>query len=316
MTRTTSTMIAIFMIVMGMTWTACSSTGHDGDKLSENPDSLIAKLSTFNDKLPITFVTGDELDSVYYDSGGNRAVFNLVIDDVVTNQETGLSGGPQSKQLLQGLIASSQEALDMYRELAQGGVDVRTVLMGMRGGKKCHVDLTDDEILAIKFTPGTAAVKASQPTTSRDSLDVLIDSINAMCPDSTGRNIEMTRVQVENNYLVYNYVVEESGKGTTVDRLKGELKGWEAAAESKLRKPSPEMLALMKLCINNSLGMKHRYVGKTTRQAIDYSFTAVDLSKMCDHPLPADYVEITERVKTPRPRPVAPADQPSSEAIY
>lgn len=289
---------------------ACNSNSGNENTLSENPDSVKTIIASFNKALPITFDSGNELDSIYYDMVGNDAVFSMVIDEGTgtINTDSILKGGEQAKKLLLSELASNGKALEMYRQLAQGGLDTRTVMMGKRGRNSCQVALSAEQVLAIKVVESGDSRGKAAVATSRDSLNVLIDSINALCPDSISKKIEMTKVQVENNYLVYNYVCEEQGKMATVDKLKGEMKGWKASTDSKLRKPSPELLTLMKLCINNSLGMKHRYVGKATKQAIDYSFSAVELSKMCNHPLPKDYVEIKERIKEPRPKPQQPVN--------
>lgn len=311
---------ALVLLAMGII--SCNSNSGKENKLSENPDSLKAVIASFNKVLPITFDSGNELDSIYYDMVGNEAVFSMVIEDAagMGDVENVLQGGEQARKLLLSELAANEKALAMYQQLAQGGVDVRTVMMGKRGRNSCQMSLTAEQVLAIKADKNSKNTQGKKaPTSARDSLDLLIDSINALCPDSINRKIEMTKVQVENNYLVYNYVCEEEGKMATVDKLKGEMKGWKASAESKLRKPSPEMLTLMKLCIDNSLGMKHRYVGKVTKQTIDYSFSAVELSKMCNHPLPEDYVEIKERIKEPKPRPQQPVNNtgtPRPEGIY
>lgn len=295
--------ISLALVLIAMGSMGCNSGSNNENKLSENPDSVKAMIESFNTALPITFDSGNELDSIYYDMVGNEAVFSMVIDDAgLINVDSVLLGGEPARKLLTSELMSNEKALAMYQDLARGGVGARTVMMGKRGRSSCQVEMTPAQVLAIKAASGGNKASATRETTSRDSLDQLIDSINALCPDTVNNKITMTKAQVENNYLVYNYVVEEGGNGATVDRMKGEMKGWKASADSKLRKPAPELLTLMKLCINNSLGMKHRYVGKSTKQAIDYSFSAVDLSKMCNHPLPEDYVEITERIKEPKPQ--------------
>jgi len=294
------------ILLVGEVSTSCSTTGSDEGKLSENVDSLMARLKVFNDKLPVTFASGNVLDSVYYDSGGNQAVFNLVINDGDGSGDVkimfgGNDSNDRAKSVLVSGLEGNEEALSMYKELAEGGVSVRTVLMGSSGRNKIQVELSAEEVNAIKLSQkaNTAVANKTHADSAIDSLTILVDSINALLPDTIDGKTMLTMVMVENNYLVYNYVREEGNNGT-VDRLKRQLSTWKGSAESELRKPSPEMLTLMKLCVSNGLGMKHRYVGKDTKQTIDYSFSAVDLSKLCDQPLPEGYEEIKERIKRPK----------------
>ena len=294
--------IGFVLLLFTLGCLSCNNNSGKENSLAENPDSVKMIIAKFNDALPLTFDSGNELDSIYYDKVGNEAVFSMVIDDAVgvVDMDSLLSGGEAAKKLLISELKTNGKALAMYKQLAQGGLDLRTVMMGKRGRSSCQVMLSAQQVMDIKADKSGENKVSQAAISSRDSLDLLVDSINALCPDSVSKKITMTKVQVENNYLVYNYVCDEAG--VTVDRMKGEMKGWKASTDSKLRNPEPQLLALMKLCINNSLGMKHRYMGKETKQAIDYSFSAVDLSKMCNHPLPEGYVEIKERIKEPKPQ--------------
>lgn len=304
------TILAIVAIVMGVA--ACSTTG-GGDKLGENPDSLMARINAFNKELPITFASENVLDSVYYDGGGNKAVFNLVIDEHGNELSVANQGNARVKAVLLSELASSPEALAMYKELAEGEVNVRTVLLGASGKSYGQVELAPQDILAIKAVkPDTTTTDTTSVAVSgakRDSLDMLVDSINALYPDTIDARTILTRAQVENNYLVYNYVRDEGGKNGTIDRLKRETSKWKGSAESKLRKPTPEMATLIALCIDNGLGMKHRFVGKDTKQTIDYAFSAVELSKISNHPLPEGYEAVKERIKEPPRRILQPLDR-------
>jgi hypothetical protein len=284
------------LAITAIAWSCSTSTG--GNSLKDNTDSLLAKLTSYNGKLPVNFDNGDVLDSVYYDSGGNRAVFNYIVNNDELTIETLIDDPKSAHDHVVNNIATSSEALAMFKELANNEVEVRTVLLSTRSHQNTAVDLTADEIKAIKEKKSVAATQAQSDTASikRDSLDILVDSINALCPDSIDRKTELTRVQIENNYLVYNYVYEES-KGSTIDKMAREIKGKKDGTDSKYRRPTPELRQLINLCIDNGLGIKHRYVGKSTKQTEDYAFSAVELSKITNHPLPEGYEAIKDRTK-------------------
>ena len=277
--------------------------------------ALNACLDSINGVLPVALDEFGTLDSVYFDGGGNTAVFNLVVDEAGAKFQAA-SGEAVFKKTILDELKNSPEMLSLYQAIARHEVDVRTVLMAPSGRNYGQVELTGEEINGIT----ASAPKQQAPATSdslamkRDSLDVLVDSINALCPDSINSRTELTKVQVENNYLVYNYVCEET-KGLTVDKMKSEIAGRKEQTESKLRKPTPEMKHLIELCVDNGLGIKHRYVGKSTKQTQDFAFSAVDLSKMSNHPLPEGYEAIKERIKTPKKQ-VIIGEKGPTEGIY
>lgn len=296
--------------MLAMAWSCGTSTGSNA--LKNNADSLITLLKSYNEKLPITFDNADVLDSVYYDSGGHRAVFNYIVNNNEMDIETLSGNAKMAHDLVVEKIASSSESMAMYKELATNEIEVRTVLLSTRSRTNTTVDLSAEDILAIKAKKDVASTKEQAPMNASDSLDVLVDSINALCPDSIDRNTELTRVQIENNYLVYNYVYEESN-GTTIDKMSGEVKRRKEITDSKLRHPSPDYQQLIFLCIDNGLGIKHRYVGKTTKQTEDYSFSAVELNKITNHPLPEGYEAIKERTKNNK---IKKATQSEESGIY
>lgn len=285
---------AVIALVIIALASSCS-TSTSSDNLSENPDSLMKLLSQYNAKLPVTFGNGDILDSVYYDGGGHRAVFNYIVDNNDVTIETLASDAAKAKELLKGNIATSEDALAMYKELAQNEIDVRTVLLSTRSRTNTPIDLSADEINGLTAMKDSTTKQVSDQMTVRDSLDMALDSINALFPDTIDQRTVLTKVQVENNYVVYNYVCDE-GKNTTMDRMKGEMGKKKAASESQMRKPTPELEQLMTLCVDNGLGIKHRFVGKSTKQTQDYSFSAVDLSKITGRDLPEDYEEIKDLI--------------------
>ena len=287
----------VAVLLLGTVVTGCGTATDEGKPLSENTDSLQRRLAAFNAKLPIELDADQMLDSVYYDGGGNRVVFNLVLG----NDEADLAiinDFKKSKQLITDVVAGNKEAWAMYKELADGGVGVRTVVMNSRGNN-CAVDMTPEEVLAMASAAKTVKDSVNTDSVSVDDrLSELVDSINSLLPVSIDRATELTKAQVENNYLVYNYVREEGNM--TIDKMKGQIRGWKMGEESKLRKSSPEQQALMETLVDNGLGIKHRYVGKTTRQTVDYAFTAVELSKISKHPLPEDYEEVKDRIRVPK----------------
>lgn len=293
-------LLAVIVVWLGLWSTAlqsCNSSGNDTQDITENVDSIKSIMLNLNAKLPISDDNGGSLDSVYYDEGSKKVVFNYIVGyDVDMDMLT--ANGAQARNMLLDVIGGNDSIKSLYKTVADNGIDVRTMIMSTRNAKNLTIDFTVDELKKIVTTAATAAdTTATDSLPANERLKNCVDSINALCPDSIDRRTELTRVQVENNYLVYNYVKDEGGNNETVDRLKRQLSQWKGEAESKLRKPSPEMLTLMKACIDNGLGIKHRYVGNETKQTIDFSFTAVELSKFCNHPLPEGYEAIKERTK-------------------
>lgn len=289
---------------------ASSCTGTD------KSEKAIEKLKSYNTKLPITFINEDVLDSVYYDGGGHKAVFNYIVNDDAVNIESLSDNAPAAKKHLLNQITADTIVLNMYKELANNELDVRTVLLTPRSHVNVDVEMSSVEILALQPKKEASAINTGKVLTARDSLDQLVDSINTLCPDSIDRNTQLTKVQIENNYLVYNYVTEET-KTISIDKKKGDIMRRKAITDSKIRKPSPEYKQLIYLCIDNGLGIKHRYVGKSTKQAEDFAFSAVDLSKMTRHPLPEGYKAVTERIKEKKVvRVVKPGEKQYEEGIY
>ena len=294
--------VLLALIVAGLALSAATllscgnNTDNTGD-ITENVDSIKSIMLDLNAKLPISVDGGGVLDSVYYDGGSKKAVFNYVVGYDV-DMDVLVANNSSAKKMVLDMIGGNDSIKSIYKMVADNGIDTRTMIMSTRTAKNSTIDLSAEELKQI-----TAASAKDNDSIPRDSLShaerlkVCVDSINALCPDSIDRRTELTRVQVENNYLVYNYVKDEGGNNETVDRLKRQLSGWKASAESKMRKPSPEMLTLMKTCVDNGLGIKHRYVGNETKQTISFSFDAVALSKICDQPLPEGYEAIKERTK-------------------
>ena len=295
--RRVFTIISIVAVLLVTVVTGCNTASNDGKPLSENTDSLQLRLAEFNGKLPIELDDDRTLDSVYYDGVGKKVVFNLVLGNDDADLAI-INDYKKSKQLVTDVRAVNNDAWALYKELADGGLGVRTVVMNSRGNN-CAIEMTPEEVLAM--AGAAKVVKDSVQTDSiavDDRLAELVDSINALLPVEVDRATELTTAQVENNYLVYNYVRDESNG--TIDRMKGQIRGWKAGEESKLRKPSPEQKTLMETLVDNGLGIKHRYMGKTTRQTVDYAFSAVELSKISNHPLPEGYEEVKDRIKVPK----------------
>ncbi len=305
--------LSIVVIALAMLATAWScNTSTSGDSLKDNADSLIARLATYNVTLPVTFDNTDVLDSVYYDSGGHRAVFNYIVNNDEVSIEELSNNAKMAHDLVINNIASNSDATAMFKELANNEIEVRTVLLSTRSHVNTAVDLSADEIKALKVHKVDTTQQKQGAMNASDSLNVLVDSINAQCPDSIDRKTELTRAQIENNYLVYNYVYEESS-GSTIDKMAREIKGKKDGTDSKYRRPTPELKQLINLCIDNGLGIKHRYVGKSTKQTEDYSFSAVELSKITNHPLPVGYEAIKDRTK---PEKIKKATQTKEYNIY
>ncbi len=308
--KTGKILTAILMLTILVAAASCSSTKSDPEKLE-----VITKLiKDYNVKLPVTFDNGDMLDSVYYDGGGHCAVFNYIVDNNDVTIETIASDAAKAKDLLLTNIATSGEAMAMYKELAKNEVTVRTVMLSTRSRTNTQVDLSATEINGLKANRATTSHASSDTMTVRDSLDLALDSINALCPDSIDRKTELTKVQVENNYVVYNYVIDEN-KSTTIDKMKSDMRKMQQDTEKEMRKPSPEQAKLMALCVDNGLGIKHRFVGRSTKQTQDYSFSAVELSKITDRPLPEGYEEIKELIDPKKYKPQGTKTQ-SEGGIY
>lgn len=267
---------------------SCISTEND------QSDSVVAKLSTYNATLPIPFANDDLLDSVYYDGGSHKAVFNYLVNNDQVSLESLIGDTKSAKAFVIDQLTSSPEALAIYKEIAGYQVEVRTVLLDNRGRVNTQVDLTLDEIKNLRSKATARTDTSRNAMTVRDSLDQLVDSINALCPDSINNKLELTKAQIENNYLVFNYVCNET-KNMRIDMMKGDLASWKARADKEINLPTAEFKQVLKLCVSNGLGIKYRYVGKLTKQAEDYSQSAVSLSKITKHPLPEGYEAIKER---------------------
>lgn len=295
-------------------WMAVGCVTGESNKAGDA--NLNACLDSINDILPITLDEFGTLDSVYFDGGGNTAVFNLVVDESGATFKTASSGEANSKKVILDELSKNQDMLSLYKSIAHHEVNVRTVLMAASGKNYGQVELLAEDIL--KMTASAPKPQAAAPNDTlamkRDSLDVLVDSINALCPDSINSKTELTKVQIENNYLVYNYVCAET-KLMTMDKMKAEIAGRKAQTDTKLRKPTPELKHLIELCVDNGLGIKHRYVGRSTKQTQDFAFSAVDLSKIANHPLPEGYEAVKEREKVPKKQ-VLIGEKTPVEGIY
>lgn len=267
----------------------CSSGNADSNK-------VVSLLKTYNSTLPITFDNDDVLDSVYYDGGGHRAVFNYIVNTAEVSIEALATNSKAARELVVGNICSSAKAMAMFKELAENEVDVRAVLLNPRSHSNVAIDFGIDEIKALHAQQPAAVTKPQDAMTARDSLDAMVDSINSQCPDSIDGRTELTNLRVENNYLVYNYVFNES-KAATIDKLAGDFKRKKQTFDSRYRKADPQLQQLLLLCIDNGLGIKHRYLGRSTKQAEGFAFSAVELSKITGHPLPQGYEAIKDRVK-------------------
>jgi len=304
--RKNSIFFSLMVLIMFAMLSSCSS---------DKGDKIVANLKAYNQKLPINFANEDVLDSVYYDSGGHQAVFNYIINNADVSIETLSTNATAAKEHLVSQLATDTTALNIYKDFAEAELEVRTVMLANRSHTKATVDLSVNEIKNLKAQTTSAENKTDQTLTVRDSLDQLVDSINALCPDTLGRKAELTKVQIENNYLVYNYVYDET-KNYTIDKAKGEIYKFRASTDSKLRKPTPEYKHLVYLCIDNGLGIKHRFVGKMTKQAQDFAFSAVDLSKITKHELPEGYEAVKERKKEKKIKVYVDPNEKYEEGIY
>ena len=305
--RKNSIFFSLMVLLMIAMLPSCGSNNKE--------EKVIANLKAYNEKLPVTFDNEDVLDSVYYDGGGHKAVFNYVVNNGDVTVETLSTDAKAAKEHLLNQLKTDTTALNLYKEFADAELEVRTVMIGHRSHAKATIDLGVEEIKNLKAQKSSEESKTTQALTARDSLDQLVDSINALCPDSVGSKAELTKVQIENNYLVYNYVYNES-KNYTIDKAKGEIAKLKASADSKIRKPTPEYEKLMYLCIDNGLGIKHRYVGKMTKQAQDFAFSAVDLSKITKHDLPEGYEAVKERIKEKKKKVYIDPNEKYEEGIY
>lgn len=285
--RKNSIFLSLMVLIMTSMLPGCSN----------KEQTVTDNIKACNQKLPITFANDDVLDSIYYDGGSHKAVFNYVVNSTDVTIESMSTDAKAAKEYLTNQLVSDTTALNIYRELANAKLDVRTVMIGHRSHAKATIEMSIEEIKNLKYQKPSADSKTTPTLTARYTLDQMVDSINAaLCPDSTGSKAELTKVQIENNYLVYNYVYNES-KNFTIDKANGEISKLKALTESNIRKPTPQFEKLMHLCIDNGLGIKHRYVGKMTKQAQDFAFSAVDLSKITKHDLPEGYEAVKERIK-------------------
>lgn len=282
-------LLALMLLMAIVIMPSCSSGNGDSEK-------VMSQLKTYNSKLPITFDNDDMLDSVYYDGGGHKAVFNYIVNTSETSVEELATNSKAARELVVSNICSSAEAMAMFKEMAENEVEVRTVLLNPRSHSSVPIDFGIEEIKAFHAQQATAQAKPQAEMTARDSLDVMVDSINSQCPDSIDSRTELTNVRIENNYLVYNYVLDES-KAATIDKLAGDVKRKKQIYDSKYRKAEAQLQQLLLLCIDNGLGIKHRYVGRSTKQAEGFAFSAVELSKITNHPLPEGYEANKDRVK-------------------
>lgn len=279
-------MSLLVALAMSVCTNSCITAGTD------NADSVVMRLKTYNDKLPLTFSNDDMLDSVYYDGGSHKAVFNYLVNNDEVTIESLIADGKAAKDYVVKHLLENADAISLYKEIAGYEVEVRTILLDGRGRLNTQVDLTLDEIK--KLHSQGKIQKPAQAMTARDSLDQLVDSINALCPDSIESKLELNRVQIENNYLVFNYVCNET-KSMKIDMMKGDLGRWKTRVDRDIAAPTPEFKHLMELCVDNGLGIKYRYVGRLTKQAEDYAKSATTLSKATRRPLPEGYEEIKER---------------------
>ena len=242
-----------------------------GHTVTYGQSALLKDLvSTISKVTPYSYGKSGELTKVSLNK--KELTYTLSVNETYTNV-TALKSNPELiKENLQMVVLYMYQDAWMkmaFNELIESDMGFKVIYIGKTSKKKATCRLNAEE---LKQT-----IELSLDEKSADKfLETLINLTNIQMPIKIDLGMEITKMYREGNYLIYEFIVEESLYD--INSLRNKMEENRAAILETVNNESDgASVEFRKACKNAGVGIGYRYIGKMTKQKGEIFFEADEL---------------------------------------
>lgn len=253
---------------------ASELSDNSGD--SESKDNQMSRqilaqaLDEVNENLPMS--VGMVGDLTKFAIEGNDLVMELTVNESAVNIDALRSNPELMHELVVSMATnSSNPALDVFLDLVdKADMGLKIVYVGKSSGKSVSSVLTSDEI------KNRNVMDESQ----RDPEELLakqIEVTNLQMPMELGYGMVMVKFQREGDYIVTYCECDESI--IPIDALKENVAAMKSSLKSTMTSyaSDPSVSELVRLCKDAGVGIKYKYIGKSSGKSVTVGLSADEL---------------------------------------
>jgi len=214
-----------------------------------------AVVEQVNKECPISIGVAGELVNVAFEDG--NFIYNFNINESVSNIES-LSNNPHlMKDALAAMLRNpNQDIKPMMDMIEEDKIGITINYVGNDSGKKASITFGYDDLMEAKNT---------EPTPD-EILRTQVDLTNAGCPMPVEEGLVMTKLEIEGDYVVYYYSVDEDQLSISLLNQSKEILKDDLIASLKQLGDDPSAKLFINACKTSNKGVGYKYVGNTTQE--------------------------------------------------
>lgn len=185
---------------------------------------------------------------------GNYLEYVISVNEDYSNIESLQANPDLLKEGLKQLVDN-----DLSELLVKSKLGYKVTYIGKRTGRKVSASMSLEEIQRI-----LEEIRRNTDTSSpREKIEALIKITNAQLPLTIERGVVLKRLALEGDYLVYYYDINESIYD--IDAINSNNTDMKKETLNSMRSGNDLTTeAMVQLCKEAKVGIKHTYVGKST----------------------------------------------------
>ena len=219
---------------------------------------------------PIDLGVIGKVSSVTYDNGElvmelcmNEEVFNL--DMISADKEAA------KRSALNSMATQTDDLKSLLDEVIKEKASFVYRYVGDKSKKVVEVKLTYDELQkALNTTPENVDYEAEFRSQA--------EAANAQCPCQPSPSTTLDSVTVNDNYLVYNYTIDEDNMN--MDDIMKNPDDVKATLAESLRMNMSAMRMFALSCVETNHGISYHYIGNKSGREFSIDFTTVNIREL------------------------------------
>lgn len=206
-----------------------------------------------NSQCPMSMGLFGELTGVEFDDG--NIVYKYSVNETYTNIET-LSQNPElMKKSIEAMVKNpSKDFEDFLTLIREDKIGMTIKFLGKDSGKEAMLTLDYKELLTFM----------DYEASPDELLRAQIEQTNASCPMTIDASMVMTHLDIEGNYVVYYYSVDERQVSLSLLNENKEIMRESIIQTLKAQINDPMFKSFLYACSEAGKGIAYKYVGKAS----------------------------------------------------
>lgn len=155
---------------------------------------LAREIEVVGKACPVNMGLIGELRSISYDKNENKIIFDYLINEDIISINGLAAVENEMKQSVKTFITGSDNG-KTYDLLVESGAAIKLEFEGKTSKERTTIMVSSDELSQFD----------GQQTAPADKLETIVSAANKQCPQSFGDGLVMTKVYLEDGYVIYGY---------------------------------------------------------------------------------------------------------------